>query len=110
MEIVVNIYYTGENGSAAAFAREMIEKGIVTRIRAEKGNRQYEYFFPAEDKETVLLIDRWENAEALDRHHASEMMQEIAALREKYSLHMRVERFLADEGGIPEKDKKFIKS
>ncbi|PWM51652.1 MAG: antibiotic biosynthesis monooxygenase [Bacillota bacterium] len=109
MEIVINIYYTGANGCAKRFAQEMMSEGIVKEIRAESGNRQYEYFFPAEDAETVLLIDRWENQEALDRHHASVLMEKIAALREKYSLHMRVERFVVDSEGIPDSDKKFIK-
>ena len=109
MEIVINIYYTGVNGCAKRFAQEMMSEGIVKEIRAESGNRQYEYFFPAEDAETVLLIDRWENQEALDRHHASVLMEKIAALREKYSLRMRVERFVADSEGIPDSDKKFIK-
>lgn len=31
-------------------------------------------------------------------------------LREKYHLHMKVERFLSDDSGIPEKDKKFIQN
>ena len=109
MEIVINIYYTGVNGCAKRFAQEMMSEGIVKEIRAESGNRQYEYFFPAEDAETVLLIDRWESQEALDRHHASDLMEKIAALREKYSLHMRVERFVADSECIPYSDKKFIK-
>ena len=52
------------------------------------------YFFPMDDKETVLLIDRWKSQEALDIHHKSPMMKEIADLREKYHLHMKVEQFI----------------
>ena len=37
------------------------------------------------------------------------MMAQIAALREKYDLHMKAERFVSDESGLPEKDMKFIK-
>ena len=93
MSLTINIYYTGENGSAKKFAEEMISSGVVERVRNEKGNLKYEYFFPMDDPETVLLIDRWENKEALDIHHKSEMMQEIAKLRDKYHLHMKVEQF-----------------
>ena len=93
MSLVVNIYYTGKNGSARKFAEEMISSGIVDRVRTEEGNERYEYFFPMEDNETVMLIDKWENQEALDLHHKSEMMKEIAELRNKYALKMRVERF-----------------
>ena len=106
--ITVNLYYTGTNGSARAFAEEMVSSGTVAAIRAEDGNVRYEYFFPMEDPETVLLIDQWRDQAAIDVHHASPMMAQIAALREKYDLHMKVERFVSDEA-LPEQDLKFIK-
>lgn len=37
VSITVNIYYTGENGSARKFAEEMIASGTVGAIRKEKG-------------------------------------------------------------------------
>lgn len=94
MSITVNIYYTGESGNARKFAEEMTARGIVDRIRAEEGNERYEYFFPMDDSETVLLIDRWKNQQALDIHHKTDMMEEIAELRKKYKLRMRVERYV----------------
>ena len=109
MAITVNIYYSGINGNARKFAEEMISSGIVEQIRGEKGNLRYDYFLPMGDDETVLLIDSWENQDALDSHHASPMMQKIIELREKYNLTMRVERYITDEKGIPENDKAFIK-
>ncbi len=93
MAFTVNIYYTGANDSARKFAEEMKESGLVEKIRAEKGNLRYEYFLPMDDPQTVLLIDAWESQEALDLHHRSSMMKEIAALREKYHLKMRVQKF-----------------
>lgn len=109
MTITINIYYTGTNGNARRFAEEMVGRGIVGDIRSEVGNLCYEYFFPMEDHETVLLIDRWADQQALDRHHASPMMKRIAALREKYDLHMRVERYLSDDAADQEADKNFIR-
>ena len=106
--ITVNLYYTGSSGSARAFAEEMVSSGIVAAIRAEEGNLRYEYFFPMDDPETVLLIDQWQDQAAIDTHHASPMMGHIAALREKYNLHMNVERFVSAEA-LPEQDLKFIK-
>ena len=93
MSLTVNIYYTGKDGSARAFAQEMMASGLVNQVRAEAGNEKYEYFFPMEDPETVLLIDRWSSQEAIDIHHKTPMMAQIAALREKYKLKMRAERF-----------------
>lgn len=96
MSLTVNLYYTGKDGSARAFAEEMMARGVVERVRAEEGNERYEYFFPMEDPETVLLIDRWRDQAALDAHHKSPMMKEIAELREKYHLRLRVERYVDD--------------
>ena len=94
MSLTINIYYTGKDGSARKFAEEMVSSGLVDRVRVEEGNEKYEYFFPMDDPETVLLIDRWNNQEALDIHHKSPMMKEIADLRDKYHLHMKVEQFV----------------
>ena len=93
MSLIINIYYTGENGNARKFAEEMVSSGIVDRVRAEEGNERYEYFFPMDDHETVMLIDRWKNEKALDIHHKSEVMKEIADLRNKYNLRMIVDKF-----------------
>ena len=104
--ITVNLYYTGSGGSARAFAEEMESSGIAADIRAEKGNLRYQYFQPLDDPETILLIDSWTDQAAIDAHHATPMMARLAALREKYDLHMTVERFVSDEY---EADGKFVR-
>ena len=109
MSIVVNLYYTGTNGSARKFAEEMETSGTADQIREEEGNERYAYFLPMEDPETVLLIDAWRDQQALDVHHASPMMETIAKLREKYNLRMRAERYVTDANGIPASDAKFLK-
>ncbi|MCZ1941617.1 antibiotic biosynthesis monooxygenase [Enterococcus faecium] len=79
MSITVNILYTSTNGQARKFA--------------EEGNEKYDYYFPLEDPESLLLIDRWKDEEAIEKHHKSEMMAQINELRKKYKLKMKVERF-----------------
>ena len=78
MSITVNIRYSGKGNAALDFAKEMTESGTVEKIRAEKGNVRYEYFVP------------------------------LSKLREKYDLHMSVERFVPG-GDVPESDESFIK-
>ena len=104
--ITVNLYYTGSNGSAKAFAEEMEASGIAEAIRAEDGNLRYQYFQPLDDPETILLIDSWRDQAAIDAHHASQMMTQLATLREKYDLHMKVERFVSEDLGA---DERFIR-
>ena len=104
--ITLHLYYFGTNGSARDFVEEMETSGIADAIRAEKGNLQYQYFQPLNDPETILLVDSWDNQAAIDAHHASPMMMQLAALREKYNLHMNVERFVSEDLGS---DEKFIR-
>ena len=96
MSLTVNLYYSGDNGNARRFADEMMSSGIVDAVRAEEGNERYEYFIPLDDPQTVLLIDQWKDQTALDAHHKSPMMAQIARLREKYHLRLRVERYVPE--------------
>lgn len=100
--ITLHLFYTGTNGNAIKFAQEMESSGTAELIRQEPGNLRYQYFTPFDDPETVLLIDSWESQEAIDVHHASPMMAQIARLREKYDLHMKAERFVSEEMGTDE--------
>ncbi|MBP3241916.1 MAG: antibiotic biosynthesis monooxygenase [Oribacterium sp.] len=108
MSITVNLRYKGTEGAAKKFAEEMINTGTVDKIRSEAGNLRYEYYQSLDDSETILLIDSWKDQESIDVHHASPMMATIMELREKYDLHMTVERYISDES-IPEKDADFIR-
>ena len=107
MSITVNLRYTGTDGNARKFAEEMISSGTVDAIRAEEGNLRYEYYQSLDDPETVLLIDSWASQKAIDAHHATTMMATIATLREKYDLHMTVERYIGAD--MPEADNQFIR-
>ena len=107
MAITMNLYYTGRNGAARRFAEEMVSSGTVAAVRAEDGNLRYEYYYPMDDPETVLLIDSWRDQSAIDAHHSSPMMAAISELRAKYDLYMTAERFLSDELG---EDEKYIRN
>ena len=107
MSITVNLRYIGTDGNARKFAEEMLSSGTVDAIRAEEGNLRYEYYQSLDDPETILLIDSWANQEAIDKHHATPMMDTIAKLREKYDPHMTVERYTTVAN--PETENKFIR-
>ena len=104
--ITVIIRYKGINGNAKKFVNEMISSGIVNDIRNEEGNLRYEYLYPLEDDESVILIDSWKDQTSLDKHHQLPLMKKISELREKYDLHMEVEKHTEL---IDDKDSKYIR-
>lgn len=101
MTLTINILYKGKDSKK--FAKEMTEKGIVDRIRAQKGNIRYEYYQSLERDDEILLLDIWENQEALDIHHQSPMMGEIMKLREKYDVKMEVHKYQEIKGSNDDK-------
>lgn len=108
MAIMIHITYTGEGNNAHLFAQEMMESGIVDKIKENPGNLQYDYFQPFNDRSSILLIDCWSNQDALDIHHQSPLMGEILKLRLKYNLTMDVKRYSIESDSIPEYDRSFI--
>lgn len=91
-QITINIRYTAENGNVRKYVEEMESSGIAAKIRAVEGCLGYDYFYPADDPNGLLLIDSWQDQAALNRYHSSPAMQEAAALREKYGLGGRTVR------------------
>ncbi|MGM9661845.1 MAG: putative quinol monooxygenase [Oscillospiraceae bacterium] len=91
--IVLHVYYTGEEELLRAFAREMRQSGLQQGVREEDGCGQYDYFFPADGSGTLLLLERWRDASALEAHLARPRMGEIRALKERFGLETRMERY-----------------
>ena len=91
-QLTINIRYSAENGNAKKYVEEMEKSGIADKIRNIEGCLRYDYFYPADDTEGLLLIDEWVDQEALNRYHSSPVMKEAAALREKYKLGGRLVR------------------
>ncbi len=66
MAIMVHITYKGSANNAQLFTNEMLDSGIIEKIRKNPGNLQYDYFIPISDPHSVLLIDCWKDQQALD--------------------------------------------
>lgn len=90
--IVLHVYYTGEEESLRAFVREMRESGLQQGVKEEDGCGQYDYFFPAAGG-GVLLLENWRDEAALNAHLARPRMGEIRALKERLGLATRMERY-----------------
>lgn len=92
--IVLHVTYTGEKGSARAFAQEMMSGGLQQAVLGEDGCLQYHYFQPVGGDDTqVVLLEKWRDAAALAAHSNGEPMAKIKALKEQYDLDTALERF-----------------
>jgi len=101
MSVAVNLYYYGENGTAKKFVEEMTSTGLLEAIRAEPGSIHYGYFFPADEPETALLIEVWEDENAFTQHCQSPALVKAKALWESYGFRLKAERYKSDDTPLP---------
>ena len=97
MALTFNIYFTGEGTQPRDYANEVIEAGLVKQIQEEAGNIRYDFFFHPTDPGTLLLVERWEDQRSIDRHLQLPGIKAIQAIRSKYNLSFKIERFVDAE-------------
>jgi quinol monooxygenase YgiN len=70
--IEVEVYYRLNPGTAKTFLDKLSQIRMRELTRAEPGNLQYDYFYDAQDENTVLLLEKWANQELLTAHEHSD--------------------------------------
>ena len=55
--LILHVTYTAKAGMAREFVNTL-EKDAAIKVRAEKGNICYDYFFSAADENKVLLVEK----------------------------------------------------
>lgn len=76
---------------AAKFIKELAEDGVLECIRKEEGCIMYEYFLPAESESCVLLVEKWQSAEAQKAHMKQPHMKRLMEIKDKYVTDTAVE-------------------
>lgn len=93
MAVVVNVYYSGENGAARRFADRVRSEGVLAEVRSEIGCERYEYYISSEDPERVLLVERWADIPSFEAHKAGGPLEGIHRIQEGAGVSAVIERF-----------------
>ncbi|MGN0711675.1 MAG: putative quinol monooxygenase [Anaerovoracaceae bacterium] len=88
--VVILVMYTAKDGMREKFLDEVISSGVPELVRAENGCIQYDYFYAAEDKNTILLLEKWESAEHQKYHMTMPHMETLTYLKDKYIVDTKV--------------------
>ena len=91
--IVLNVTYRCKPGMRDAFLERIMAEGIDIACRAEPGNLKYDYYYPADDGDEVLLVEKWRDAVALKTHSEMPHFIRLAAIKPIYVTETVVERF-----------------
>ena len=81
--LLIQVTYTMRPGQREAFVRRIRESSILDAIRGEKGCLGYSYYLPEEDG-TLLLVEKWTDAQAQKAHLETPHMKQMAAFKPEY--------------------------
>ncbi len=69
------------------------KEGIDSASRAEAGNEKYDYYFPVDDNDELLLVEKWKDAEAIIEHGKQPHFKRLGELKADYVDETIIERF-----------------
>lgn len=82
--LLIQVTYTMRPGQREAFVRKIRETGILDAIRGEDGCLGYSYYLPEEEDGTLLLVEKWTDAQAQKAHLETPHMKQMAAFKPEY--------------------------
>lgn len=82
--LLIQVTYTMRPGQREAFVRKIWETGILDAVRGEEGCLGYSYYLPEEEDGTLLLIEKWTDAQAQKAHLETPHMKQMAAFKPEY--------------------------
>ncbi len=91
--IVLNVTYKCKPEMVPEFLEAIITEGIDEASRSEAGNIKYDYYIPADGSDELLLVEKWQDAEALAEHGKQPHFARLGALKPEFVLDTVIERY-----------------
>ena len=93
-------YHCKSEKDAGDFVRAIKASGVQGTVRAEDGCEQYDYHISCEQPDTVVLLERWRDIEALQAHMAQPHMATIRSIKDEFVAESYVERYTTQDTEI----------
>ena len=91
--IILNVIYKCKPGKREDFLQKIKSEGIDAASRGEDGNSKYDYYLPVDSSDELLLIEKWQDADALAAHGKQPHYARLGRLKPDYVLETGIERF-----------------
>ena len=91
--IVLNVSYKCRPGMRDEFLERIRREGIDAASRAEAGNLKYDYYLPVDGGDELLLVEKWQDADALAEHGRQPHFARLGALKAEYVTDTIIEKF-----------------
>ena len=92
--IVLNVTYKCKPDMREEFLEMIMTEGIDVASRAEAGNIKYDYYIPYEGGDDLLLVEKWQDAEALEEHKQKAHFARLGELKSEFVDDTIIEKFV----------------
>jgi quinol monooxygenase YgiN len=93
--MLMHVIYKIIEGKRVEFIQRVEEAGIIEASRQEPGNLSYEYFYPINDSNSVLLVESWINTTAQAAHVKTEHFNKLTELKKEYVESVIIKKYNA---------------
>ena len=76
-----------------AFLKQLLEEGLDSACRAEAGNLKYDYYIPYNLCDELLLVEKWQDEDALIRHGKQPHFVRIGEVKNQYVNETVIDKF-----------------
>ena len=91
--IVLNVTYRADKEKLCAYLKAIREEGLDAASRAEAGNIRYDFYFPADGGDELLLMEKWRDEEAFEQHKAEPHFKRLGELKESFGIETSMDIF-----------------
>lgn len=91
--LILHVTFRTHPGMAEEFVKTVLEEGIARDSETELGNKYYDFYYSAETEDEVMLLEKWDNQEVLDRHCEQPHYKRMGELKNKYILDTIIEKY-----------------
>ena len=91
--VILHVYYRCKAGMAQEFVRAVKESGVQALVRAEDGCFRYDYHLSLEEEDTVVLLEKWRDSDALAAHMQQPHMETLKEFKTCFALDTKIERY-----------------
>ncbi|MBU4438780.1 MAG: antibiotic biosynthesis monooxygenase [Firmicutes bacterium] len=91
--LLLHVTYTTKPGKRTEFLNTLTQLGVVKKSKQESGNIRYDYFYPLDSEDQLLLVEIWEDDAALAFHAQTEHYQQLQSIKGDYLINVSIEKY-----------------
>ena len=95
--IILNVTYKCKPEMREKFLDMIRSEGMDAASRNEAGNIKYDYYFPADGSNDLLLLEKWTDASAFEEHKQQPHFARLGELKAEYVEDTIIEKYERQE-------------